>query len=197
MIKKIKLSKFNGEFCENLYADVSYITASNFNDITSLFNKVNDSMDNKNWLKFRDELYLMNVLDNGGFIIGCYIEETLIASALCELPSGDYLDYLYEMELTEKEINSSYISGYVMVDPLYRGNSLHRILVETRIEESLLRGKTHIITAIAEENIFSLNTVIKLGFEVKLQKKNKHGITRNILMKNLVNTSDKNIEFTA
>lgn len=197
LIKKVKLSKFNGELCENLYVDVHYITSSKFDDITSLYNKVNDALDNKNWLKFRDQLYLMDVLDKGGFIIGCYVEETLVASALCELPSGDYLDNLYEMGLTEEEINSSYMSGYVMVDPLYRGNALHKILLETRMEESIIRGKSYIITAIATENIFSLKTVINLGFEVKLQKKNQYGITRNILIKQLVNPLEQGIEFTA
>lgn len=197
LIEKVKLSKFNGELCENLYADVCYITASKFDDITNLYNRVNEAMDNKNWLKFRDQLYLMDVLDKGGFIIGCYVEETLVASALCELPSGDYLDYLYEIGLTEEEINSSYISGYVMVDPLYRGNSLHKILMETRIKESIIRGKNYIVTAIATENIFSLKTVINLGFEIKLQKKNEYGITRNILIKQLVSPSQQGIEFTA
>ena len=52
LIKKVKLSKFNGELCENLYVEVRYITSSKFDDITSLYNKVNDAMDNKNWLKF-------------------------------------------------------------------------------------------------------------------------------------------------
>ncbi|CEH34875.1 hypothetical protein SDC9_135048 [bioreactor metagenome] len=197
LIKKVKLSKFNGELCENLYADVCYITASKFEDITNLYNRVNDAMENKNWLKFRDQLYLMDVLDKGGFIIGCYVEETLVASALCELPSGDYLDYLYEMGLTEEEINSSYVSGYVMVDPLYRGNSLHKILMETRMQESIIRGKNHIVTAIATENIFSLKTVLNLGFEIKLQKENQYGITRNILIKQLVNLSEQEIEITA
>lgn len=197
LIKEVKLSKFNGEICENLYADVCYITASKFEDITNLYNKVNDTIDNKNWLKFRDQLYLMDVLDKGGFIIGCYIEETLVASALCELPSGDYLDYLYEMGLTEEEINSSYVSGYVMVDPLYRGNALHKILLETRMEESIIRGKNYIVTAVATENIFSLNTVIKLGFEIKLQKTNEYGISRNVLIKQLVNPCEQEIEFTA
>lgn len=195
MIKRVKLSKFNGELCENLYADVCYITAANFNDVANLYNRVSDALDNKNWLKSRDELYLMDVLDKGGFIIGCYVEETLVASALCEAPSGDYLDYLYELGLDYLDINSSYVSGYVMVDPIYRGNALHRILMETRIEESLLRGKDFIITAIAKENIFSLNTVLKLGFEIQFEKENEYGIKRNILTKRLVELSEE--EFTA
>lgn len=197
LIKKVKLSKFNGELCENLYTDVCYITSPKFEDITNLYNRVNDGMDNKNWLKFRDQLYLMDVLDKGGFIIGCYVEETLVASALCELPSGDYLDYLYEIGLTEEEINSCYVSGYVMVDPLYRGNSLHKILLENRMRESVIRGKNYIVTAIATENIFSLNTVLKLGFEVKLQKENQYGVNRNILFKQLVSSSEQGIEITA
>lgn len=197
LIKTVKLSKFNGELCENLYADVRFIDSTRFDDITNLYNKVNDSMENKNWLKFRDFIYLMNVLDKGGFIIGCYVDETLVASAICEPPSGDYLNNLYEIGLEKCDIDSTYVSGYVMVDPLYRGNSLHRILLETRIEQSILRGKKHILTAIATENIYSLKTVLNLGFEIKLQKQNENGVTRNILFKKLPSLLSENIDFTA
>ena len=60
LIKTVKLSKFNGELCENLYANVLLMDASNFNDITVLFNNVISSISNKNWLKFRDIDYLQN-----------------------------------------------------------------------------------------------------------------------------------------
>ena len=195
MIKTVKLSKFNGELCENLYANVFLMDASNFNDITVLFNKVISSISNKNWLKFRDTDYLQNVLNNGGFIVGCYVEDTLIACALCESPNGDYLDNLYDIGMSDNEIDSTYVSGYVMVDPLYRGNSLHKILLETRIEESLLRGKDFILTAVATENIFSLRTILSLGFEIQLQRENQYGINRYILLKKLVELSEE--EFTA
>lgn len=196
LIKTVKLSKFNGELCENLFADVRFITPSMFEDVANLYNRVSESMENKNWLKQRDSIYLMNLLDKGGFIIGCYVDETLVASAFCEVPSGDYLNNLYEIGLCEDEINNTYVSGYVMVDPLYRGNSLHRILLEARIDESIARGKKNILTAIAVDNIFSLKTVLNLGFEIKLQKENEYGVTRNILFKQLVSIPQK-IEFTA
>lgn len=197
LIKKVKLSKFNGELCENLYADVCFITEANFNDITNLYNRVSVTLDNKNWLRFRDSLQLKDILANGGFIIGCYVEETLVASAMCEIPSGDYLNNLYDMNLSQTEIDSTYISGYVMVDPLYRGNSLHKLLLETRIQESIDRGKSHIVTAVAIENIYSQKTILSLGFEVQLQRENPCGTKRNILMKKLDNTVSPEIEFTA
>lgn len=196
MIKTIKLSKFNGELCENLFTDVRFITKDKFEDVTNLYNRVSESMENKNWLKHRDSTYLNSLLDKGGFIVGCYVDETLIASAFCEQPSGDYLNNLYEIGLCEDEINNTYVSGYVMVDPLYRGNSLHRVLLETRINESILRGKKNILTAVAVDNIFSLNTVLNLGFEIKLEKENEYGIKRNILFKQLTSTQQK-IEYTA
>ncbi len=197
LINKVKLSKFNGELCENLYADICFIEETNFSDITNLYNRVYDTLENKNWLKFRDELYLKEVLSNGGFIIGCYVEDTLVASAMCEVPSGDYLTNLYDMNFKDDEIDSIYVSGYVMVDPLYRGNSLHKILLESRINESTLRGKTHILTAVAIENIYSQKTILSLGFDVKLQRENEHGIKRNILLKQLDNCLNKEIEITA
>ena len=98
--------------------------------------------------------------------------------------------------LCEDEINDTYVSGYVMVDPLYRGNSLHKILLETRIEESINRGKKNILTAVAVDNIFSLKTILNLGFEVRLQKENEYGIKRNILFKQLTPVQEK-IECTA
>lgn len=197
LINKVKLSKFNGELCENLYADICFIEETNFSDITNLYNRVYDTLENKNWLKFRDELYLKEVLSKGGFIIGCYVEDTLVASAMCEVPSGDYLTNLYDMNFKDDEIDSIYVSGYVMVDPLYRGNSLHKILLESRINESTLRGKTHILTAVAIENIYSQKTILSLGFDVKLQRENEHGIKRNILLKQLDNCLNKEIEITA
>lgn len=197
LINKVKLSKFNGELCENLYADVCFIEENNFKDITNLYNKVYNSLENKNWLKFRDEVYLKKVLENGGFIIGCYVEDTLVASAMCEIPKGDYLNNLYDMNFSDDEIDSIYVSGYVMVDPLYRGNSLHKILLESRINESTLRGKTHIITAVAVENIYSQKTILSLGFDIKFQRENEYGIKRNILLKQLNNCLSKEIEITA
>lgn len=196
LIKRLKLSKFNGELCENLFADIRFITKDMFEDVTSLYNRVSDSMENKNWLKYRDSIYLNDLINKGGFIVGCYVNDTLVASAFCEQPSGDYLNNLYEIGLCEDEINDTYVSGYVMVDPLYRGNSLHKILLETRIEESINRGKKNILTAVAVDNIFSLKTILNLGFEVRLQKENEYGIKRNILFKQLTLVQEK-IEYTA
>lgn len=196
LIKRLKLSKFNGELCENLFADIRFITKDMFEDVTSLYNRVSDSMENKNWLKYRDSIYLNDLINKGGFIVGCYVNDTLVASAFCEQPSGDYLNNLYEIGLCEDEINDTYVSGYVMVDPLYRGNSLHKILLETRIEESINRGKKNILTAVAVDNIFSLKTILNLGFEVRLQKENEYGIKRNILFKQLTPVQEK-IECTA
>ena len=191
LIKRLKLSKFNGELCENLFADIRFITKDMFEDVTSLYNRVSDSMENKNWLKYRDSIYLNDLINKGGFIVGCYVNDTLVASAFCEQPSGDYLNNLYEIGLCEDEINDTYVSGYVMVDPLYRGNSLHKILLETRIEESINRGKKNILTAVAVDNIFSLKTILNLGFEVRLQKENEYGIKRNILFKQLTPVQEK------
>ncbi|MGL5693443.1 MAG: hypothetical protein ACRCXA_05145, partial [Peptostreptococcaceae bacterium] len=150
--------------------------------------RVSDTMKNKSWLKPRDINYLQSVLDNGGFIIGCYIEETLVASALCEAPTGEYKNMLVEMGMDELEIENTYMSGFVMVDSLYRGNSLHRILLETRIDLSTEKGMKNIVTVVNCENIYSLKTILSLGFEMKLEKENQDGIIRYVLQKQLENT---------
>ena len=149
-----------------------------FNDITVLFNKVISSIQIKTGLSFRDTDYLQNVLNNGGFIVGCYVEDTLIACALCESPNGDYLDNLYDIGMSDNEIDSTYVSGYVMVDPLYRGNSLHKILLETRIEESIARGKNIYINCCCYRKYIQFKNDLSLGFEIQLQRENQYGINR-------------------
>lgn len=189
IIKEIKLSKMNGNLCENLYGELRYITQNKFDDVIDLYYRVQSQMDNKNWLKFRDVFYLNEVLNNGGFIIGCYVGDTLIASALCEQPNDIYIDALLQIGMSINEIEATYTSGYVMVDPVYRGNSLHRVLLESRIDISLDNNKKFIVTAIALDNIYSLRTVLNLGFEIKLQQENESGTLRNILVKNLSSQS--------
>ena len=46
---------------------------------------------------------MQNVLNDGGFIVGCYVEDTLVACAICEPPSGDYLNNLYDIGMTDDE----------------------------------------------------------------------------------------------
>ncbi len=197
MIKTIQLSKFNGNPCENLYGNICYITKDKFKDVINLYNKVNHSMENKSWLKSRDISYLEDVLDNGGFIVGCYIEDNLVASALCEAPRGEYKNMLFEMGMSNNDIDTTYISGFVMVDPIYRGNALHRILLETRIDLSIERDMRNIVTVVNSQNIFSLNTILSLGFELKLEKQNENGAIRYVLHKNLDTIKSKSIEITA
>ena len=197
MIKEVKLLKFNGKLCDNLYARVEFITREKFDDLISLYHRVYDSLDNKNWLKFRDHDRLEEILDKGGFIIGCYVDNYLVASALCETPQSQYKDTLTDIGMNNEHINSTYISGFVMVDPIYRGNSLHKTLLECRLEESIMREKKYVVTMIAEENIYSLNTVIKLGFDIVKVETNDLGIKRNILLKELDSLNSRDIEFTA
>ena len=197
MIKSIQLSKFNGNPCENLLGNICYITKDKFEDVINLFNRVNSSMDNKSWLKSRDVDYLQGVLDKNGFIVGCYIEDTLVASALCEAPQGEYKDMLIEIGMNEYEIENTFISGFVMVDPFYRGNALRRTLLETRIDLSIKKGIKNIVTIVNSQNIYSLNTILNLGFEIKLEKENEDGIIRYVLYKNLENIPSTTIEITA
>lgn len=193
MIKSVKLSKFNGNPCESLFGNITYITKDKFQDVIELYNKVNSSMDNKGWLKSRDVNYLQGVLDNGGFIIGCYIGNDLIASALCEAPQGEYKDILFKIGMDELDINSTYFSGFVMVDPQYRGNSLHHILLETRIDISIKNNIKNIVTVVNSENIFSLKTILSLDFKLVHEIENNDNSVRYVLRKNLNSNNLDNI----
>jgi len=186
MITKVLLSKIDGVPTSNVYADIRYINEENFDDIIKLYNIVDEGLDGKSWLKFRDYDYLNEVLNRGGFIIGCYVEDEIIASALCETPSINDIELMNEIGISAEDFVNTYISGYVMVHPSYRGNSLQSILLDTRIKLSQIRGKKYIVTAVAVENVYSLNNILNAGFKIGITKPKEDGTIRYILYKDIL-----------
>lgn len=185
MLKKVKLSKVNGILTNNIYADFHFLTEENFNDIIDLYNVVTNNMDNKNWLKIRDIESLQKTIDDGGFIIGCYVGSELIACALCDSPNINSIDLLAGLDIDTVDIKNTYISGFVMVHPNYRGNSLQLTLLDLRIDIAKNKGKKYIVTVAAVDNVYSLKNIESFGFELKAQKTNEFGILRNVFVKNL------------
>lgn len=185
MLKKVKLSKVNGILTNNIYADFHFLSEENFADIMKLYNIVCDSMDNKSWLKVRDFQTLQKTIDDGGFIIGCYVDSELVACALCDVPGINEIDLLVGLDIDPVDIKNTYVSGFVMVHPKYRGNSLQLTLLDLRIDIAKNKGKKYIVTVAAVDNIYSLKNIESLGFRLKAQRSNEFGILRNIFVKNL------------
>ncbi len=185
MLTKVKLSKVNNVLTNNIYANICFLSEENFGDISKLYEEVSNSMDNKNWLKNRDYDSLKKTIENGGFIIGCYVGLKLIACALCDVPNINDLKTLSSLGISIEDIKNTFISGFVMVHPMYRGNSLQSKLLDLRIDIAKSQQKKYIVTVSAVDNIHSLNNIISKGFEFKTQQKNEHGILRNIFIKDL------------
>lgn len=194
MLTKVKLSKVNNVLTNNIYANICFLSEENFGDIIKLYEEVSNSMDNKNWLKNRNYDTLKKTIDNGGFIIGCYVGLKLIACALCDVPSINDLETLASLGISVEDFQNTYISGFVMVHPMYRGNSLQLKLLDLRIDIAKSQRKKYIVTVAAADNIHSLNNIVSRGFEFKTQQENNRGILRNIFIKDLFpNDANENI----
>lgn len=194
MLIKVKLSKVNNVLTNNIYANICFLSEENFGDIIKLYEEVSNSMDNKNWLKNRNYDTLKKTIDNGGFIIGCYVGLKLIACALCDVPSINDLETLASLGISVEDFQNTYISGFVMVHPMYRGNSLQLKLLDLRIDIAKSQRKKYIVTVAAADNIHSLNNIVSRGFEFKTQQENNRGILRNIFIKDLFpNDANENI----
>ena len=120
MLRKVKLSKINGIPTNNIYADFHFLSEENFADIISLYDIVTSNMDNKNWLKVRTFENLQKTIDNGGFIIGCYVDSELIACALCDSPDVSSIDLLLDLRIDiARNRGKRYIVTVVAVDNIY------------------------------------------------------------------------------
>ena len=185
MLTKVKLSKVNNVLTNNIYANFQFLSEENFGDISKLYEKVSNSMVNKHWLKNRTYDSLKETLAKGGFIVGCYVESELIACALCDIPKQNDLKILSSIGISAEDFTNTYVSGFVMVHPNYRGNALQSKLLDLRIDIAKSQHKKYIITVSAVDNIHSMNNIINKGFKFITQEENEFGILRNIFIKDL------------
>lgn len=116
---------------------------------------------------------------------GEYVGLDLIACALCDVPSINDLEVLASLGISVEDFKNTFISGFVMVHPMYRGNSLQLKLLDLRIDIAKSQRKKYIVTVAAVDNIHSINNIVSRGFKFKTQQENEYGILRKIFTKDL------------
>ncbi|CDM69470.1 N-acetyltransferase GCN5 [Clostridium bornimense] len=183
MIREFKVNKKNGDTVKIIMKelDLAYIEK-----IMNLQENILNGIENKEIYAASTTEEFEEVILSKGKIIGCVTEEDdLIAMGVyVENGYGDH-NYGYDLEIQGEELLKVCQIESTVVDEVYRGNRLQKIICEI-IENIARERKMKLITATASPyNPYSVNTFKGLGYEIKKDKLKYGGLRRYILAKNV------------
>jgi GNAT superfamily N-acetyltransferase len=122
-----------------------------------------------------------------GRILGIYTQRGLGAYAVLGLPGLGDPNFGTDHDLPAADLlQVAHLDG-AGVHPRYRGNKLHRLLIEWRIAEAKKAGRSILLSTAAPENRFSLDNLLACGFRI-CGLKQKFGGLRYLLRCDLKHT---------
>ncbi|MBZ9685562.1 GNAT family N-acetyltransferase [Clostridium estertheticum] len=184
---KIELNYLNGEKQAPYLATISDIEQENINHIIMLHPIIKESLESINDFYFDDYDFYKHHLDKGGKILGCYVNDTLVAYGVLIFPGFDNDNLGYDFNLSKDELLKVAHLDSVAVHPDYRGNKLQYILFSLLEKISIEKGYKYLCSTVSPTNKFSLNNLLKLGLEIKIEKEKYDEKNRLILYKSLGN----------
>lgn len=125
-------------------------------------------------------------LNKGGKILGCYVNDRLIAYGALIFPGFDNENLGYDLKLEKEELLKVAHLDSVAVHPDYRGNKLQYQLICLLEKIAIEKGYRHLYSTVSPTNKYSINNLLKLGLEIKIEKEKYDGKIRLILYKSLI-----------
>ena len=148
--------------------------------------EVHENMENKDWLYLDPAEDVWAMMRSGMMELWVAMDGNRLAAAFTILHPGlDYLNYGYDLDLSEEDLLRVINMDTIAVHPNYRGMGLQRKLVGTAEGEMAERGKKILLCTVHPYNEFSLNNFLRQGYVLEriLQK---YGSVRCVLRKDLL-----------
>lgn len=161
--------------------DVSYI-----DQIMKLENLVYDALEDKSFYGHATKEEYLEVLKHNGTILGCLTnEDELVAMGSYMAYGLSEHNYGYDIGLKDDDLFTIGQIQATVVAPSYRGNKLQHIICTALEDIAKAEGKKLISATAHPLNKYSVNTFMKLGYEVKADKLKYGGLRRYVLVKPL------------
>ena len=141
---------------------------------------VKKNMNNPDWLGDFSKEDLIYLLNNGAKIWVYYSNDEPVCSMM-SIPSSNKSVNKMGLKLDYKKAIDY---GPMFVNPKFVGNKLQYKMLQEIDKYSKNKGYSYAITTIHPDNIYSINNVVKDGFEFSSQREFSRGL-RNIYFKKL------------
>lgn len=143
---------------------------------------VKEKMIHSEWLGDFSKEDLVNLLNNNSKIWIYYLDKEPVCSMML-IPSDEKALSNFKLDLDYREV-----ADYepMFVNPKYVGNGLQYQMLQVLDEYCINNKYKYAASTIHPDNVYSINNLVKDGFECKNTKEFKRGI-RNIYLKKLCN----------
>ena len=139
---------------------------------------VKQNMEYPEWLGDFSKNDLVNMLNNGSKIWIFYKDNEPVASMML-IPSDEDALRKFGLDLNYREVVDY---GPMFVNPKYVGNKLQYQMLQKIDKYSKSLGYKYAVGTIHPDNKYSINNLVKAGFELKGTRTFKRGV-RNIYLK--------------
>lgn len=181
MEREIKLKRKDGEV---LKGKIKILDESYIDKIMMLQEEIMNGLTNKEWYSPSSREEFLIQITKIGKIVGCVLEDDRLAAigAYVEWGYEDH-NYGYDLDIKDKELLQVGQIEATIVHESFRGNGLQNKIC-TEVEKIAKINKNKVIAAtVHPDNIYSLRTFQKLGYEIKKEKLKYGGLRRLILKK--------------
>lgn len=184
MIKNIILKKKDGS---SVNATIKFLNINYIEKMLELDEKIYKGLENKDFYVCSTKDDFLNSFEKIGKVVGCVIPETdeLIAMGVYSAYGYDNHNYGYDFNINGEELLKIGQIESTVVDPEYRGNGLQMMICGILEDIAKENGNTMISATAAPDNKYSVNTFIKLGYEIMADKIKYGGLRRYVLMKKI------------
>lgn len=160
---------------------IKQATINDIRDIELFQSMIINNMDNKEFFTPLTTNEFVYPITNNGRVYLLYYQEELIG--LCVLTINVSLDVISKYCLNNNNNNIGILDS-VMIKDGYRGSGLQVQVMKILYEEAKRLGIMQIVATVHPNNIYSLNNLIKEGYEI-INKINIHGGYRYIVVKDV------------
>lgn len=166
----VQLTKYKNQFVKPYMGEITYLYEENINEILSLHPIIREMLIDDDIFYFDDYDFYKYQLKKEGKILGCYLGNHLIAYGVMIFPGYDDENLGYDLNFNRDELPYVAHLDSFLVHPNYRGNKL-QYKISTLLENiAIEKGCKHLCSTVAPSNIYSLNNLLDVGLEIKLEK---------------------------
>lgn len=162
-------------------------TINDIEEIVKLKKDIWNKLENKEWyiIDSTNQEYLKNQLENNGIIIKSINKNKIVGFLIITNDLKKEEDIIKKVHLEEK-VDGCIELANGAVDSEYRGNNLY--IKMAKKAEKIIKSryqKKYILATVHPDNFASLNSLLKIGYEVKCKTKMYGNLDRYIVIKEL------------
>lgn len=157
------------------------------NELSQLMSQTHQTMEHPEWFAADDDIYLKKHLEKHGFIVTARTDNgTLAGFFVIKYPavSENYLGHL--LNFSDTQLQQTVYMDSAVVSPKFQGHHLQFRMLQNA-EAQLKNQFKHCLclATVHPDNRFSLNNMLKNGYEIQLTATLYGGLPRYVLLKDL------------